>query len=116
MKFKLIIAFVDVEQTEAAIDCARAAGATGSTVIGNARGEGLKPAKTFLGLDVEDSRDMVLFLVEAHLSRGILEQLTETCQFDESPGSGIAFQIDIEDAVGLASQIGKISSEIEDQI
>ena len=95
---------------------ARAAGATGWTVIGNARGEGLKPAKTFLGLDVEDSRDMVLFLVEAHLSRGILEQLTETCQFDESPGSGIAFQIDIEDAVGLSSQINIISSEIEDQI
>ena len=116
MKFKLIIAFVDVEQTETALDCARAAGATGSTVIGSARGEGLKPAKTFLGLDVDESRDMVLFLVEAHLSRGILENLTETCQFDESPGSGIAFQIDIEDAVGLTSQIGIISSEIEDQI
>ena len=54
------------------------------------RGEGLKPAKTFLGLDIEDSRDMVLLLIEAHLSRGILEKLAETCQFDESPGSGIA--------------------------
>ena len=116
MKFKLIIAFVDVDQTATAIDVARACGATGSTVIGSARGEGLKPAKTFLGLDIEGSRDMLLLLVEAHLSRGILEKLAETCQFDESPGSGIAFQIDIEDAVGLTSQIDTISSEIEDQI
>ena len=53
---------------------------------------------------------------EAHLSRGILEKLAETCQFDESPGSGIAFQVDIEDAVGLTKQIGTISNEIEDQI
>ena len=116
MKFKLIIALVDVDQTETVIDVARAGGATGSTIIGSARGEGLTPAKTFLGLDIEDSRDMVLLLVEAHLSRGILETLTVTCKFDESPGSGIAFQIDIEDAVGLTSQIGTISSEIEDQI
>ncbi len=116
MKFKLIIAFVEVDQTETVLDVARAGGATGSTVIGSARGEGLRPAKTFLGLDIEDSRDMVLLLVEAHLSRGILEKLAETCQFDESPGSGIAFQIDIEDAVGLTKQIGTISNEIEDQI
>ena len=116
MKFKLIIAFVDVDQTEATIEAARAAGATGSTVISSARGEGLKPGKTFLGLDLEGSRDMVLLLVEEHLSRDILEQVATACHFDESPGSGIAFQLDIEDAVGLASQIDTISSEIEDQL
>ena len=116
MKFKLIIAFVDVNQTEATIEAARAAGATGSTVISSARGEGLKPGKTFLGLDLEGSRDMVLLLVEEHLSRGILESIASCCGFDDTPGSGIAFQIDIEDAVGLTSQIGVISGEIEDQI
>ena len=30
--------------------------------------------------------------------------------------AGVAFQIDIEDAVGLGSQIATIQSEIEDQI
>ena len=116
MKFKLIIPLVGVDQTETVVDVARAGGATGSTIIGSVRGEGLTPAKTFLGLDIEDSRDMVLLLVEAHLSRGILEKLTETCKFDESPGSGIAFQIDIEDAIGLGTQIALLEKEIEDQI
>ena len=116
MKFKLIIALVDVEKTDAALEAARAGGATGSTVITSARGEGLKPPKTFLGLDLEGARDIVLLLVEEHSSRGILEHLANACHFDDSPGSGIAFQLDIEDAVGLASQIGTISSEIEDQI
>ena len=116
MKFKLIVALVDDTQTETVLSCAREHGATGSTVITSARGEGLKPSKTFLGLDVTGHRDMVLLLVEEHLSRAILENISGTCEFDETPGTGIAFQIDIEDAVGLASQIGTISHEIEDQL
>lgn len=116
MKFKLIVVFVEGEQTDTVLHCAREAGATGSTVITSARGEGLIPPKTFLGLDLTSQRDMVLLLVEEHLSRPILEKIAESCKFDATSGTGIAFQLDIEDAVGLASQIGTISSEIEDQI
>ena len=36
--------------------------------------------------------------------------------FEEKSGSGIAIQIDIEDAVGLSHQIAEIQHEIEDQI
>jgi len=116
MKFKLIVAMVDDHMTETVVDCARNAGATGCTVITSARGEGLKPPKTFLGLDLEGQRDVVLLLVEEHLSRDILEGITRACGFEDTPGSGIAFQIDIEDAVGLSSQISTIQSEIGDQI
>ena len=59
---------------------------------------------------------MVLLLVEGHLSRAILEHIAKACHFDETPGTGIAFQVDIEDAVGLASQIGTISHEIEEKL
>ena len=115
MKFKLIIALVDVDQTDAALEAALGE-RTVARALTSARGEGLKPAKTFLGLDLEGTRDMVLLLVEEHLSRDILEHVAKACHFDDSPGSGIAFQLDIEDAVGLTSQISTISSEIEDQI
>ncbi|MDH3472829.1 MAG: P-II family nitrogen regulator [Rhodospirillales bacterium] len=116
MKFKLIVALVDDHQTGTVLKTAREGGATGATVITSARGEGLKPAKTFFGLDLEAQRDMVLLLVEAHLSRRIIEAIAKACEFDETPGTGIAFQVDIEDAVGLSSQIGTISSEIEEEI
>lgn len=116
MKFKLIVTLVTDDLTDLVIDAAREAGATGCTVITNARGEGLKPAKTFLGLSVEGLRDVILLLVEQHMSRRILETLERVCRFDEDPGKGIAFQLDIEDAVGLASQLSTIESEIEDQI
>ena len=58
----------------------------------------------------------MLLLVEEHLSRHILEEIARTGKFDQEPGSGVAFQIDIEDAVGLRSQIETIEREIEDQI
>ena len=116
MKFKLIVVLVKDELTDAVIDTARESGATGCTVITNARGEGLQPSKTFLGLTLEGLRDVVLLLVEQHMSRAILEQIERAARFDAEPGNGIAFQVDIEDAVGLTSQIAQIESEIEDQI
>ena len=116
MKFKLIMAFIENDRTDAVMRAARDAGATGCTVVTSARGEGLKPARTFLGLDLAGQRDVLLFLVEGHVSRTILETVAEAGRFEAKPGSGIAFQLDIEDAVGLESQLKAISSEIEDQI
>lgn len=112
MKFKLIIVMTQDELTDLAIEAARAHGATGSTVITSARGEGLKPAKTFLGLSVAGQRDMILFLVEEHHSQEILEAIAEACRFEAEPGTGVAFQIDIEDAIGLRGQIERIEADI----
>lgn len=68
MHFKLIICFVEDSKTDEIMEAARIAGATGATIINNARGEGLTQNKTFFGLTLETQRDVVLFLVEQHLS------------------------------------------------
>ena len=85
---------------------------TGCTVITSARGEGLKPPNTFLGLTVAGQRDIILFLVEEHESRKILEAIGTACGFDTKPGTGVAFQVDIEDAIGLRGQIDSIRKDI----
>ena len=113
MRFKLLVAFVDDHLTEAVTQAAREAGATGCTVLTNARGEGLEKKKTFLGLTLETQRDMVLLLVEEHRARHILETLCEAGKFDSSPGTGIAFQVDVEDAVGVAHQVESITPSLE---
>ena len=87
-----------------------------ATVISQARGEGLKKPKTFFGLNLETQRDMLLFLVEEHLSRSILETIAVVGEFDNKPGSGIAFQIDVEDAVGVGQQIRELTETVEDEI
>lgn len=116
MRFKLIMALVDDSETDAVLDAGRRAGATGATIITSCRGEGLQPEKTFLGLSLTGTRDILLFLVEEHLSRAILEEIATVGAFEEKSGTGIAFQLDIEDAVGLSHQIEEIQHEIEDQI
>ena len=116
MKLKLIVVMVDNTKTSAVIDAARDGGATGATVITSVRGEGLTPEKTFLGLDLSAARDVVLLLVAEHLSREILEAIAEAGHFDEEPGSGIAVQIEIEDAVGLKTQLPTLLHEIEEEV
>lgn len=116
MHFKLIIGFVEDDKSDDVMAAAREAGATGATVINHARGEGLQQTKTFFGLSLETQRDMLLFLVEEHLSRKILEKIAVVGEFDSKPGGGIAFQIDVEDAVGVGQQIRRLSEVVEDKL
>jgi nitrogen regulatory protein PII len=116
MHFKLIVALTEDRITDKIVQAAREKGATGSTVISNARGEGLNVAKTFLGLSLETQRDVVMFLVEEHLTREILESIAEAGEFEANPGSGIAFSIDVEDAVGVSHQVNELSVKVEEEL
>jgi len=116
MHFKLIITLIQDDKTDAIMQAARDKGATGATIITNARGEGLKSAKTFFGLNLETQRDVVLFLVEEHLAREIIETIAKVGDFDSRPGSGIAFQIDVEDAVGVSQQVAKLHQVVEEEL
>jgi len=116
MHFKLIIVMVEDDKSDAVLDAARKAGATGATVLNQARGEGIQPRKTFLGLNLEARRDVLLLLVEEHRSRRILERISDVGGFDSSPGTGIAFQIDVEDAVGVRHQMRSLSKQVEEEL
>jgi len=116
MHFKLIIAFVSNDKTDTILEAARDNGATGSTVISQARGEGLEHTKTFFGLNVEAHRDVLLLLVEQHLSRKILETVAESGEFESNSKEGIAFQIDVEDAVGVMHQIEALEHQVEEKL
>ena len=116
MHFKLIVAFVEDTKTDDIMEAAREAGATGCTVITSARGEGIEENKTFFGLTLASQRDVVLLLVEEHLSRKILEHIGKVGKFDEKPGTGIAVAIDVEDAVGVMRQSAELGEVVEEEI
>ena len=116
MHFKLICAFVQDDKTNAIMKAARKKAATGATVITSAHGEGVDVRKTFLGLNLETHRDVIFFLVEEHLAREILESIATIGEFDVKPGTGIAFQIDVEDAVGVAHQMAKLKDVVEGEL
>ena len=116
MHFKLIIIMTEDERTQKILAAARKAGATGCTVLNQARGEGIKPAKTFLGLSIDSQVDVVLMLAEEHMSREIMEKVAIAGEFDETPGTGIAFQIDVEDAIGVRHQIQALTEVVENRL
>ncbi len=116
MNLKLIVALVAGEKVDCVMDAARDAGATGASVITSVRGEGLNKEKSFLGLELTSQRDMLLFVVAAPLARTILETIAEAGKFDEEQGSGMAFQLEIEDAVGMKTQRDTIIQEIEESL
>lgn len=116
MYMKLIVALVPDDKTAAIIEAARKAGATGATVITSVRGEGLKPEKTFLGLEFTAMRDVVLFLVAEARAREILERIRDAGRFETDPGAGVAFQIAIEDAVGMSTQLPTLMKEVEEEL
>jgi nitrogen regulatory protein PII len=103
MNYKLIIAMVKSNVTDAIVTAAKSAGGTGATII-PARGTGIHEAKTFFGLTLEAQTDVVLFLLEASLVSPVLESISNTGRFKEA-GTGIAFVIDAEQAIGLESQL-----------
>jgi nitrogen regulatory protein PII len=116
MHFKLIIIMSEDKRTQDLLNAARKAGATGCTVLNQARGEGLSPTKTFLGLSIDSQVDVILLLAEEHMSREIMEMVATAGEFDETPGTGIAFQIDVEDAIGVRHQIEALTEEVEERL
>lgn len=116
MHFKLIVAFVEDSRSNKVIESAKSAGATGVTVISNARGEGPEGNHSFFGLSLESQRDMLLFLVEEHLCRHILELVGEVGKLDSSSGAGVAFQIDVEDAIGLGRQVELLTERVGEEL
>lgn len=111
MKFKIVIAFLPDERLDEVLEAARQSGATGSTVITSARGEGLEPERRFLGLEVASHRNLVFWLIEETIAPKLLQNISSVGRFEVDRGAGIACQIDIEAAVGLMRQIRAIEGD-----
>jgi nitrogen regulatory protein PII len=113
MRFKLVLAPVKTHKTDPIVDAAKAAGATGATIIPG-RGTGMHEAKTFFGLTLEDQTDIVLFLLEEHLVKTVLSAIEEAGEF-QKPGTGIALVLPVEQVIGMESQIERFKEEIRDK-
>jgi len=111
MKFRVIVALVKPNETDRVVDAAKAAGATGATII-PARGTGIHEAKTLFGLKLEAQTDAILFLLDDGLVEGVLSAIYDAGRFKD-PGTGIAFVLDVEKTVGLESQIAYFEQKPE---
>jgi nitrogen regulatory protein PII len=113
MQFKLIMAFVKPNITDAVVDAVKEAGATGATII-PARGTGMHEAKSFFGLSIEAQTDIIVFLVEEHVVENLMKVIQLAGKFDK-PGTGIAFVLPVEHISGLDTQMKKFKDQARDK-
>lgn len=109
MRFNLIIGFVSPDITENVVKTAKKAGATGDVII-QGKGTGIE-ASNFLGLTIQDKTDIVLFVVEEHHTKRIIDKVSEECKIEE-PGNGIMISLKIDKVTGLSKQIKEIRKNL----
>jgi nitrogen regulatory protein PII len=109
----MILAPVKTHKTDDVVDAAKNAGATGATII-SARGTGMREAKTFFGLTLEDQTDIIMFLLEEHLVKEVLKAIETAGEFHK-PGTGIAFVLPVEHVVGMESQIERFKETVRNK-
>lgn len=112
MEFKLIMVFVDDLKVESVLDAGRAAGATGATIIPNARGQGLMRKLTFFGFEYMAARSIILFVVESRRADAVLDAITEAGELDESLETGLAIELDLNRVTGLSQHVAALAREM----
>ncbi len=112
MRFDLIIGFINPSLTEKVVKTAKNAGATGDVII-QGKGSGMDPT-SFLGLSIQDKTDIILFVVEEHHTKKIIDSVAEECEIEEH-GNGIMIAVKIDRVVGLSRQIKKIRENLKSE-
>jgi nitrogen regulatory protein PII len=110
MRFKVIIAMVEQDHQDAVISSAKDAGATGVTIL-NARGEGIREQKSFFGLQMEQQRDVLLFIVEDFHANPIMDAIYKAGKF--KTGCGMAFSWTVDRVIGTESQMEALEKEAQ---
>jgi nitrogen regulatory protein PII len=96
----LIVSIVNQGYSDELMNTARAAGATGGTVI-NARGQAHEGAVKFFGVSVQDEKEMILILTSREKKVAIMRALCETHGLN-SKAQGIVFSLPVDNVMGLS--------------
>jgi nitrogen regulatory protein PII len=99
--YKAVFVVVDKGRGERVMDVAKEAGARGGTII-NARGSGIHETATFLNMEIEPEKEIVLMLVQTALAETIVEAIRSNLKIDE-PGQGILFVQAVSETYGLVN-------------
>jgi nitrogen regulatory protein PII len=96
----LILCIVNHGNSNEVMNTARAAGATGGTVI-NARGQAHQGAVKFFGVSVQSEREMILILTKCEKKVPIMQAICQTHGLN-SEAQGIVFSLPVDNVMGLS--------------
>ena len=96
---ELVIAVVNRKFTDAAIDAARAAGATGATVF-HTRSINNSKAEQSIGTTINQETDSVFFLTTLEYKAKIMEAVRDVAGL-KTEGGAVIFSLPVDDLVGI---------------
>jgi nitrogen regulatory protein PII len=96
----LIVSIVNQGYSDEFMNTARAAGASGGTVL-NARGQAHEGAVKFFGVSVQDERELVIILTSKEKKIAIMKAVCESHGLN-SKAQGIVFSIPVDEVMGLS--------------
>ncbi|GHV93838.1 hypothetical protein AGMMS50293_01580 [Spirochaetia bacterium] len=95
----LIISVINQGYSDEFMNTARAAGASGGTVL-NGRGQGHDGAVKFFGISVQDEKEVIIMLTSREKKTAIMRAVCETHGLN-SKAQGIVFSLPVDNVMGL---------------
>jgi len=105
--YHLIITIVNSGYFEQVMEAAKAAGATGGTLV-HARGLGSKEAVKYLGITIQPEKDLVLILTPQEKKLAIMESIVHEVGLNTA-GMGICFSLPVNNALGFETGIEDVN-------
>lgn len=97
--FSLIVAVAAKGHSSDVMNAARAAGATGGTIV-HAKGTGSQLTAKFFGISIADEREMVFITAPAEKRADIVKSICDKAG-KNTPAQALVFAVPVEDAAGL---------------
>ena len=101
-KYNLIVAAVNANHVDEAMDAAREAGASGGTII-RARATDNVKAEQFAGISLMVEQELLLILSKRESSVAIMEALSEKVGL-KTPAGGVIFALPVDRTAGIAAE------------
>ena len=98
-EFDLIVAIVNRGFSDLVMDAARAAGASGGTIL-HGRGTGVPEAEQFFGIAIQPEKEIVLILTRSDERRKIMAAIAEGAGLN-TQGKGLTFSLPVDEVAGI---------------
>ena len=101
-KYTVIWASVASGYADDAVEAARAAGATGGTIL-KGRRKNSPVASVHLGVSAQEEQEFVMIIVPREQKQAVMSAVVNACGL-ASPAHGVVLSLPVEDAIGLEGQ------------
>ena len=98
-KYELVLAVINQGYEDQVMDAAKAAGATGGTVI-HGRGIGHEEAEKFLGLSIQSEKEIVAILVPKEIKSAVMHEVSALAGL-KTEAKGVLLALPVDSILGL---------------